>query len=303
MATLPRPAGWAHVRPARSPWPTCVTCSARSPCSTCATGWADRRARPSSRRDTFPARRTSTSTVTWPPHPAPAAGTRCPSRRTSRPRCARPGCGATDRSWCTTTGPAAPPPAAGGCCAGRVTTTCACSTGAGRRGWRRVDRARSGRPGPHPATSWSGRAACPCCGRRTCPRRGRWSTPGRRSGTGERSSPWTRWPATSPAPSTCRPRRTSPRTVASGRADELREVYAGVGGDVAVYCGSGVTACHDLLALERIGVHATLYPGSWSEWVADPERPVETVLTWAARTSASRAGPTRPGAATSTPRA
>ena len=58
--------------------------------------------------------------------------------------------------------------------------------------------------------------------------------------------------------------------------DELREVYAGLSGDVAVYCGSGVTACHDLLALERIGVHASLYPGSWSEWVADPQRPVET---------------------------
>jgi thiosulfate/3-mercaptopyruvate sulfurtransferase len=59
-------------------------------------------------------------------------------------------------------------------------------------------------------------------------------------------------------------------------AEALREVYAAVGGDVAVYCGSGVTACHDIVALERIGVRAALYPGSWSEWVNDPGRPVET---------------------------
>ncbi len=61
-------------------------------------------------------------------------------------------------------------------------------------------------------------------------------------------------------------------------ADELRETYAAVGAaagaDVAVYCGSGVTACHDLLALELADVDAALYPGSWSEWVADPSRPV-----------------------------
>lgn len=40
-------------------------------------------------------------------------------------------------------------------------------------------------------------------------------------------------------------------------------------------CGSGVTACHNLLALEVAGMHgAALYPGSWSEWCADAARPV-----------------------------
>ncbi|MGH9214161.1 MAG: sulfurtransferase [Acidimicrobiales bacterium] len=60
--------------------------------------------------------------------------------------------------------------------------------------------------------------------------------------------------------------------------DELRSRYAKLGVEpgraVVAYCGSGVTACHDLLALTRAGIRdVRLYPGSWSEWGADHDRP------------------------------
>ena len=58
----------------------------------------------------------------------------------------------------------------------------------------------------------------------------------------------------------------------------LQESLGGVSPDhVVCYCGSGVTACHNLLALEHVGLlGAKLYPGSWSEWSSDPARPIES---------------------------
>jgi thiosulfate/3-mercaptopyruvate sulfurtransferase len=63
-------------------------------------------------------------------------------------------------------------------------------------------------------------------------------------------------------------------------ADELRRRWTTLLGalpatGVVAMCGSGVTACQNLLALEHAGLHgARLYAGSWSEWIRDPQRPV-----------------------------
>jgi thiosulfate/3-mercaptopyruvate sulfurtransferase len=56
--------------------------------------------------------------------------------------------------------------------------------------------------------------------------------------------------------------RNLPFTQAQSIPNDLR----GTEDEVVVYCGSGITAAVDVLALERAGVHARLYPGSWSEW-------------------------------------
>ncbi|OYC97542.1 sulfurtransferase [Microbacterium sp. Yaish 1] len=62
--------------------------------------------------------------------------------------------------------------------------------------------------------------------------------------------------------------------------DELRERFAALGAEpgatVGVYCGSGVSAAHEAIALSLAGYQPVLYPGSWSQWSQHPDRPVAT---------------------------
>lgn len=71
-----------------------------------------------------------------------------------------------------------------------------------------------------------------------------------------------------------------PETGTYANPDALRARFAAHGVDgskpVGVYCGGGVAASHQIAALTSIGIAASLFPGSWSAWSADPSRPRET---------------------------
>jgi thiosulfate/3-mercaptopyruvate sulfurtransferase len=64
-------------------------------------------------------------------------------------------------------------------------------------------------------------------------------------------------------------------------AAELAARFTGLGAttdnvEIGVYCGSGITAAHEALALTLAGISAAVYIGSWSDWITDPARPVAT---------------------------
>ena len=121
-----------------------------------------------------------------------------------------------------------------------------------------------------------------------------------RRSTRRRSSPWPGAPSSTPARPSASPGEPDDLDPRAGHipgarsvpcrenldpagrllpAAELRDRFAvDDAAGVISYCGSGITACHNLLAMEQVGLGVgRLFPGSWSQWSRDPERPVQTV--------------------------
>ena len=196
----------------------------------------------------------------------------------------------TPRSSPTTTRAASSPPACGGCCAGSATTGWRCSMAACRPGGGRSRPLVTEVPSLR-ARRLRAKAAAGDAGR--CRLRARtlqWHRdtdsrrPLRRALQRREGDARSRSAATSRARSIA---STSTTSMIAGvllqvRRRTARRIRRAAGRarsapGVVQQCGSGVTACHNMLAMEIAGLPGSrLYAGSWSEWCADPARPVVT---------------------------
>ena len=262
---------------------------APSRCSTCAGGSAGRPAASCTRPGTFPARSSSTWTGTWPPrparggrHPMPAAADFEAAMRRAGVRDGRPvvvyddaDSTAAARAWWLLRYFGHQPV--------RVLDGGLPGLDRGRPTRSSIRRARSGRsPRPADFTARPGqlglldadgaaalardgllldaRAGGAVPGRDRARRPGGGPHPRRgQRADGRQRQPGRHLPAGGRPGRPLRARSARPATV-----------------PVAAYCGSGVTAAHEVLALTLAGIPAALYVGSWSDWITDPARPVAT---------------------------
>ena len=242
------------------------------------------------RRVTSPALGSSTSRRSSPRIPATrsTAGTRCPRSRRWPPGSARSGCPKMTTSSSTTS--------PGSFAAERAWWVLRWVGLRGPRARRRVAAWVDGGPGPRVgrATAGGSHAAGPAprgsCRRSTST--GRPPSPSDgvlvdgRAGERYRGEVEPHGPAARPHP---RRRERARRLAVRRRADagrrpssrrRLAPALAAVPGRpaVAAYCGSGVSAARDVLAFAVLGIDAALFPGSWSAWSNDPDRPAAVGL-------------------------